>query len=55
MMHRKKISQLGETYASLDKNNHKWFSKSVNMNDTLSDNLTNEARWYSTKLINIKI
>lgn len=30
------------------------FQNSVNMNDTLSDNLTNEARWYSTNLINIK-
>lgn len=29
------------------------FQNSVNMNDTLSDNLTSEARWYSTNLINI--
>lgn len=54
MMHRKKISQLGETYASLDKIIINDFQNSVNMNDTLSDNSTNEARWYSTKLINIK-
>lgn len=42
MMHRKKISQLGETYASLDKKND--FQSSVNMNDTFRDNTITEAR-----------